>query len=123
MINMHDDWLDEELHRSLRHKPDRSAPDFASVMRAAGERNATRSTRYRFVAACAVVASVAAVTIAQWPNGDGAVDDEFLIAAAMLESTQWIAPSDALLPKHQFDIYQDMPVFMGSTELDEGTLL
>lgn len=90
-----------------------------SMLRLADERIATRSTRYRFVAACAV----AAITIAQWPQGDGAVEDEFLIAAALLETTQWTAPSDALLPQHQFDIYRDMPVSMGSTESEEGTLL
>ena len=123
MINMHDDWLDEELHRSLRHKPDHAVPGFASVMQAARERNATGNTRYRLVAAFAIVASMAAITIAQWPNGGGSVDDEFLIAIAMFETTQWTAPSDALLPQHQFDIYRDMPVFMGSTEAEEGTLL
>ena len=120
---MHDDWLDDELHRSLKRGSEHAVADFASVLQAAEERNAASTMRYRLVAACAVIVSIAVVAIAQWPNGGGVVEDEFLIAVAMLETTQWTAPSDALLPQHQFDIYRDLPVFMGSTEAEEGTLL
>lgn len=120
---MHDSWLDEELRRSLTRKPDHAVPDFASVMQVAEERNAIGRARYRLVAAFAVAASFAAVMMAQWPNGDKTVDDEFKIGVALLESTQWVAPSDVWLPQYQFDIYRDVPVFMGSTEAAEGTLL
>jgi hypothetical protein len=120
---MHKDWLDEELGRALEHKPDTSVPDFDSVLKLAETRVAMERIRYRYVAAVAVIASVTAVTIAQWPDGPAAVDDEFMISAALLESTQWTAPSDVLMPQHQFDLYRDMPVFIGSTEPVEGTLL
>ncbi len=49
--------------------------------------------------------------------------DEFLIAAALLENTSWAAPSDVLLPQHRFDIYREIPAFIESTKLEEGTLL
>ncbi len=120
---MHDDWLDEELHRALAHKADAGLPEFELVLESAEKRVAAERKRYRIVAAAAVVASVAAVAIVQWPDAPDDIDDEFLISAALMESTQWIAPSDVLMPQHQFDLYRDMPVFTGSTKPEDGTLL
>ncbi|NOX68484.1 MAG: hypothetical protein GXP15_04805 [Gammaproteobacteria bacterium] len=120
---MRDDWIEEELSKTLRHIPDRRVPEFASVLQRAEQRHARGARHYRLVAAVAVIASVAAVTLVQWPNREEAVEDEFLIASSLLETTQWVAPSDVLLPQHQFDIYRDMPVFMRSTDAEKGTLL
>jgi len=120
---MHDDWVEEELRKALRHTPDRRAPEFASVLQAAKERHARGAKHYRLVAAVAVIASVAVVTMLQRPSREEAIEDDFLIASSLLETTQWVAPSDVLLPQHQFDIYRDMPVFMRSTDAEEGTLL
>jgi len=41
----------------------------------------------------------------------------------LLGTTGWSAPSDSLMPDHQFDIYQDIPVLIESTETYGGTLL
>jgi len=75
------------------------------------------------VAATAVIVSAALLMFTQWPKNRQITDDQFLIADASLDATYWTAPSDAWLPQHQFDIYQDVPVFGVSTESKEGTLL
>ena len=41
----------------------------------------------------------------------------------LLGSTSWQAPSDVLLPQHEFDLYQDMPALIESTEAATGALL
>ena len=123
MNTVHDDWLDRELRRSLGREEEQPAPEFASVMQAAEQRNSRNRMRYRVVAATAVIGSAALLVFAQWPNNRPITDDEFLIADALLDATYWTAPSDVLMPQHQFDIYQDMPVFGVSTESEEGTLL
>jgi hypothetical protein len=46
-----------------------------------------------------------------------------MIADALMNSTTWTAPSDVLMPDHQFDIYRDIPVLDQSTISEEGTLL
>ena len=125
---MHEDWLDEELKRSLAHKVDQAAPDFAVVMQAAQEQHAAGSKRRRLLAVAAVVAVLMIMTAGRWSaerwsSEPRVADDEFLIAAALLENTSWAAPSDVLLPQHRFDIYREIPAFIESTKLEEGTLL
>ena len=120
---MHEDWLEEELKRSLVQEAHPAAPDFDVVMRAAQEQHAAGGKRGRLVAAVAVVALLMIMTVRQWSSEPKVADDEFLIAAAMLENTSWSAPSDVLLPQHRFDIYREIPTFIESTKLEEGTLL
>ena len=125
---MHEDWLDEELKRSLVHKVDQAAPDFDVVMQAAQEQHAARRKRTRFIAITTVAAMLMIMTVGRWPSErwlsePKVADDEFLIAAALLENTSWAAPSDVLLPQHRFDIYREIPAFIESTKLEEGTLL
>lgn len=98
-------------------------PAFEKVL-AAAERQAGRSL-YRYVKIGSVAAAVAvlAVVIGNWPSQTGNNTDEFMIANALMNTTQWSAPSDALLPTHRFDIYQEIPVLMESTEVQEGSLL
>jgi Flp pilus assembly protein TadB len=120
---MHDDWLDEELKRSLVHKVGQAAPDFAVVMQAAQEQHAAGRKRSRLYAVAAVVAMLMIMTAGRWSSEPRVADDEFLIAAALLEKTSWAAPSDVLLPQYRFDIYREIPAFIESTKLEEGTLL
>jgi len=79
--------------------------------------------RYRVVAAFAVIGSAALLVFTQWPNSRQITDDEYLTAEALLDATYWIAPSDVLMPQYQFDIYQDIPFLMESTDIQEGSLL
>jgi hypothetical protein len=125
---MHDDWLDEELKRSLVHKVGQAAPDFSVVMQAAQEQHAAGRKRRRLLVVAAVVGMLMIMTAGRWSSERWSsepriADDEFLIATALLENTSWAAPSDVLLPQHRFDIYREIPAFIESTKLEEGTLL
>jgi len=57
------------------------------------------------------------------PEGPSELDDEYLIADALMNSTSWTAPSDSLMPQHQFDIYREIPFPDPSTISEEGSLL
>lgn len=94
-------------------------PSFETTWQAAQQRHAAGRQHYRrFAAAAAVVAAVVIAMYAQPPAGESYIE-----VADLLESTYWTAPSDALLPDRQFDIYQDMPVIFESTEPAGGALL
>ena len=92
---------------------------FEMTWQAAQERHAAGQRYYRrFAGAAAVAAAVVVALYAQPPAGESYIE-----VADLLESTYWTAPSDALLPDRQFDIYQDMPVIFESTEPAGGALL
>lgn len=97
-------------------------PPFDEVW-AKAEAAGLRSRRYRLWAGIAAAAAVVAVVAGLWPAQEGELADDFLIADSLLNSTSWSAPSDMLMPEHQFDIYQDIPVLMESTQTQEGSLL
>ena len=56
-------------------------------------------------------------------NSSAPVAERYIEVADLMDSTYWTAPSDALLPEREFDIYQDLPVLFESTEPAEGALL
>lgn len=89
------------------------APPFAKMWQAAEQRYATTRRRYRRVASAAVI--VAAIALAANWQSLLPQQNTFIEVADLLESTSWSAPSDVLLPDHQFDIYQDIPVLTEST--------
>lgn len=112
---------DEALAAAVREThPDTAAPPFAEVFAAAEQRLRTRRRR-RFAGAGAA-ALVALVALSLQPESP---HDEFvyLDVEELAASTSWSAPSDSLLPKHQFDIYQEIPRLFESTEPDGGALL
>jgi len=96
-------------------------PDFDSTWAAAKRRAATMRTRRGVLAGVLVAAAVAVVAVGLLPPSDD--DLRFIDAEDLLGTTRWLAPSDSLLPVHQFDIYQDIPVLIESTETYGGTLL
>jgi len=94
-------------------------PSFEMTWQAAQQRHAAGRLHYRrFAGAAAIVAAAVIAMYAQPPAGESYIE-----VADLLESTYWTAPSDALLPNRQFDIYQDMPVIFESTEPAGGALL
>jgi len=95
-------------------------PAFATTWAAAERRHAVSPRRQRAWAGLAAAVAVLAMTIVLWPSRQA---DEFLITDALLNSTSWSAPSDTLMPEHQFDIYREIPFLDGSTNAEEGTLL
>jgi hypothetical protein len=100
----------------------KSAPPPFDAVWAAAELQ-LRKTRRRYTALGGIAAVLALVTISFWLLDEPKSGDEFLIADSLLNSTQWSAPSDALMPQHEFDIYRDVFFPMESTDLDEGSLL
>lgn len=94
---------------------------------AAADQQAAQSRRrykaFGGIAAAAAVVAVVAIMAGNRTDTDVGEQDDYLIADALLNSTQWTAPSDALMPSHQFDVYQEIPVLMESTDSQEGSLL
>ena len=97
-------------------------PDFESVWTGAEEKVARRRRRVRVVGGMAAAAAlVAVVVIGQLRPVEQ--DWQFIDPNEIAGSTSWTAPSDILLPTHQFDIYRDIPVLIESTGENGGTLL
>jgi hypothetical protein len=121
-MSKEDEIPGDMLQRNQRDA-DGTAPDFARTFAAAeGQVASRRRLRYTAVAAAAFVAMIALGLIPAQENEFTYVDVDELTA-----TTQWFAPSDSLLPKHQFDIYRELPRLFEatdvSTESDGGTLL
>lgn len=111
---------DKALQRAVRKSwPQDDAPPFEASWQAARRRHAAGRRRYgRLAAAAALIAAVAiAISLRTPPRA------HYIEVADLLETTYWSAPSDALLPQRQFDIYQDMPEIFESTEPAGGSLL
>jgi hypothetical protein len=109
----------ETAYQSAEGKP----PPFAEAFAVAEDRYRASRRRFRLAGGVAAAAAVVAITVVLWPGQQAPVGDEFMIADALMNSTTWTAPSDVLMPDHQFDIYRDIPVLDQSTISEEGTLL
>ena len=122
---MNESELKDVLQDAARRQDGASVPDFDTVWVAAEARHA-RQRKQRFVlgGAAAAAALVLAVLVSIGPDiGPSQPADEYLIADALMNSTQWRAPSDALLPQYRDDIYSEIPLLMESTNMEEGSLL
>jgi len=114
---------DQELANAIRqaNSADSEAPSFGKVWSAAEQRYQRSRRRYASLAsAAAMVAAVIVVLNAGQPTVN---HGEYIERAELLDSTSWAAPSDVLLPIHDFDIYRDLPALMESTKPAEGALL
>jgi hypothetical protein len=105
-------WLKADAH---------TQPTFEETWQAAERRYATSRRRHRGLTAAAGLAVAAIVATALLtPTAD---EVTYVEAAELLGSTSWSAPSDVLLPEYQFDIYQELPSLIESTEPAGGSLL
>jgi len=112
--------LGASLKRSLESQDD--APPFDAVFAAAERRHGDSKRPYAGIAGAAVVAVAVMLMIeARAPTPDSM--PKMLQVAELMDSTNWSAPSDVLLPTHEFDIYQELPVLLESTKPAEGALL
>lgn len=114
---------DEELKNALKSAyqvAEKKAPSFGETMTAAERRLKPSGMRLKVLGGLAA-ALVGALVF--WPGRVPEPTDDFLIADSLMNSTSWIAPSDALMPEHQFDIYRETPFLNESTISPEGTLL
>ncbi len=100
---------------------DGDVPQFDRVWAAANARARVLRRQRRVVVGSVAAAAVAAIAFGLLvPRG---VELQFIDADELLGTTSWTAPSDGLLPDHQFDIYQEIPVLIESTETYGGALL
>ncbi len=114
-----DDTLGDNLKRSWRATVGREPPSFDAAWHAAETRH-LRRRRIRHTAIAAAFVMVGAIVL---KSGVPTDDAAYIEIAELLESTNWSAPSDALLPEREFDIYEDIPSFIESTEPVGGALL
>lgn len=113
--------LREALREAQQNAERGHAPPFGSVWAAATVRARTTRRRRRAVVGSVAVAAAAVFAVALlMPRG---VEPRFIDAEELLGTTSWFAPSDGLLPEHRFDIYEDIPVLIESTETYGGALL
>lgn len=123
---MNDDALKRELKQAFDAAQPHVVPPFDETYAIAADRAGRQRTRIRLGLAAALMITVTAGMLL-WPALEPGVSelpgDDLLIADALMNSTTWRAPSDALLPDHAFDIYQDIPFGDVSTDLEEGSLL
>ena len=96
-------------------------PPFDATWQAVEHRLAARRRQNRILAGAAAV--VAAVAIGLLLRTPPVQETSYVEIDELMGSTSWVAPSDALLPEHQFDIYQDLPSLLESTETAGGSLL
>ena len=112
---------DETLRTRVREawpQPTRP-PSFDAAWAVAERRHRSRRYGYGIGAAAAAVAAAVIVLV----NGGAPVAERYIEVADLMDTTYWTAPSDALLPEREFDIYQDLPELFESTEPAEGALL
>ena len=119
-MNDSDKQLADRLRRFWQRDETAETPPFDAVWSAAEQHNSGSRRRYRRLASvAAIVAGIVVAMNLQTP----ADESVYINMTELLGSTHWSAPSDALLPVREFDIYQDMPVLFESTEPAGGTLL
>ena len=120
---MNDEKLKQQLQDSLQSIQGDDAPEFDAIWAKAEKHHRALKLRYQRFVGLASAAAVAVIAFMLWPlNGNNAMDS-YLTVEDLMGSTQWVAPSDALLPDHQFDIYSELPVLIETNDLDEGSQL
>jgi len=109
------------LLRDSQRRVDGQPPDFDQVFRKAQATAVASKPRWpRFVAAASIAAAagwLALSIVIQPPAPVFILDDD------LMGSTRWVAPSDSLLPRREFDIYEEIPRLFESTVSDAGALL
>ena len=120
---MSDDDIEDVLRNALGAVHKAEPPVFDDVWCAAEQRHQRSRRRYATFSGVAAALAVVAVVAGLWSSQQAGMNDDYLIADSLLNSIQWSAPSDALMPQHQIDIYQEIPFLMESTDLYEGPLL
>ena len=104
-----------------RSEPKATAPAFDKVWASADSSHRQSRRRYAWFAGAA--ATLAAIVVVFNIGAPPENNIKFIELAELMESTNWAAPSDSLLPEHQIDLYQDLPTLIESTEPAEGALL
>lgn len=108
---------DQDIREALKQSLPASSvaqPPFEQIWRAAQAQHAAAHGQFRrFAVAAAAVVAVLLIGVSLQQAGND--DTPYIELAELLNSTSWSAPSDVLLPQHEFDIYQDLPTLIEST--------
>ena len=122
-MSIHEESMKEAVSTSLASRGARKVPGFGETWRAAEGRYQARKRRQRtFIAVAASVALFAVAIAVMLPDGRQKLPN-FEVAAEMMNSTLWSAPSDVLMPEYSIDIYDDLPQLGDSPDINEGRLL
>ena len=122
-MSMNEETMKKAVSKSLAAKDAQPAPGFDETWLAAEGRYLAWKRRQRTFIGVAASAALIAVLLTLMPPDEQAELPSFEIAAEMMNSTQWSAPSDVLMPEYSIDIYGDLPQLPESTDIYEGTLL
>lgn len=119
-MNDDDERLADECRRAM--PPVGDVPEFDAVFAGAERRYRRRQQRVRYGAAAAVAAlAVSALLLVD--RDDQQLRGDFVEVAELMNTIQWTAPSDVLLPQRDIDLYRELPVIPASTEPAQGALL
>ena len=119
-MSIADDKLEQAVRQVWPGTEANRVPTFDATWQAAARRVANGRRRNRMLAsAAAIVAAVVVGLLLQAPPESA----DYIEIDELLGSTSWSAPSDVLLPEHEFDIYQELPSLLESTETAGGSLL
>ena len=119
---MNEDQIRQKLHEAYQ-SAERKPPAFTKIWAAAQAEHHGSRRRYRMFGGIAAAAAVVGIAVGLWPGKQAELSGDYLIADALLNSTSWSAPSDMLMPEHHFDVYQEIPFLIESTNSLEGSLL
>jgi hypothetical protein len=115
--------MNDDIQKRLRDAfaEQENAPPFDATWQGAERQFARRRRRLRtFTGVAAAALAIAVVFYARTP---APVDEPLIEMGELLGTTYWQAPSDALLPEHRIDLYEDLPALIGSPDPGEGALL
>ena len=119
---MEDREIREKVKQSLESRSS-DVPDFEASWLAAEARYLDEKRRIRRNSGVVAAVTIVAVFLALLPDDENPAYPELGINEDFLSSTLWTAPSDVLIPKHEIDVYQDLPALMESTEYGDESLL
>lgn len=117
------DTLGESLRQAFNEKIAGKVPDFDATWSAAESRVLASESRRKINSAIAASFALVAIIFATTMFRESTEQPDSELAEMLMVSTQWIAPSDVLIPEYSFDLYQDVPEFIEPTDLTKGLLL
>ena len=115
--------IGKSVAESISKRDMRSVPGFDETWAAAEARFLVEKRRYRMVTGVAASLALVAIVLGMLPPDGRQELPDFELAAGMMNTTLWSAPSDVLMPRYPTDVYQDIPEIPVSTDLNGEALL
>jgi hypothetical protein len=115
--------LGKSIAESIAQRDLKSVPGFDETWATAEARFLVEKRRYRMITGVAASLALVAIVLGMLPPEGRQELPDFGLAAGMMNTTLWSAPSDVLMPQYAIDVYQDIPEIPVSTDLNGETLL